>query len=324
MAQWLDLKAPTLARSLSSAGYLTGHFGKWHMGGGRDVGEAPLPTEYGFAQSLTQFEGLGDRVLPLMSAQDGKPQYKMGLGVASEKLGRGKVSWVPRAHVTAAFVAGALDFMKQAEKAGQPFYINLWPDDVHSPFDPPQPLRGDDSKRELYRGVVSNMDVELAPLLDAVRNNPKLRDNTLIIFASDNGPEPGAGLAGPFRGVKGQLYEGGIREPLIVWGPGLIPAAQRGTVNNTAVLAGVDFLPSLLKLAGVKEIPKSDGKRFKRHSHRSQQSGSDATVVLEASTRPAPARRKNRCPISPCARAIGNCWCRKMACSLNFTIWPMM
>ena len=259
MAQWLDLQAPTVAHALSNAGYLTGHFGKWHMGGGRDVSEAPAPTDYGFAQSLTQFEGLGDRVLPLMSAQDGKPEFKLPLGVASAKLGRGKVRWMPRAHVTGAFVAGALDFIQQAEKAGQPFYLNLWPDDVHSPFDPPQALRGDESKRGLYRGVVSNMDTELAPLFEAIRQNPKLRANTLIIFASDNGPEKGAGLAGPLRGTKSELYEGGIREPLIVWGPGLIPAARQGTINNTAVISGVDFLPSILKLAGVKEIPQVDG-----------------------------------------------------------------
>ena len=259
MAQWLDLSAPTVARSLSNAGYECGHFGKWHMGGGRDVGEAPLPTEYGFASSLTQFEGLGPRVLPMMSAQDGKPAFKMGLGAASEKLGRGEVKWVPRADVTSAFVDGALGFMEQAQKDGKPFYLNLWPDDVHSPFDPPQSQRGDGSKRELYRGVVSNMDKELGPLFDAVANDPKLRDNTLIIFASDNGPEQGAGLAGPFRGSKGQLYEGGIREPLIVWGPGLVPAAKAGTVNETAIVSGVDFLPSLLKIAGANEIPKGDG-----------------------------------------------------------------
>ncbi len=183
----------------------------------------------------------------------------MGLGVASEKLGRGKISWMPRAHVTSAFVSGALDFIKKAENDDQPFYLNLWPDDVHSPFDPPQELRGDGSKRELYRGVVSNMDTELGPLFDAIRNSPKLRDNTLVIFASDNGPERGAGLAGPLRGYKGELYEGGIREPFIVWGPGIIPADKKGTVNDTAVVSGVDFLPSLLNLAGVKQIPQSDG-----------------------------------------------------------------
>ncbi|RYX85032.1 N-acetylgalactosamine-6-sulfatase [bacterium] len=259
MAQWLDLKAPTLARSLSNAGYTTGHFGKWHMGGGRDVGEAPLPTEYGFAESLTQFEGLGDRILPMISTDGDEPLTKMGLGVASEKLGRGKVTWVPRQQVTSAFVNRALTFIGEAEKSGKPFYLNLWPDDVHSPFDPPKSLRGDSTKRQLYRGVVTNMDVELAPLFDAIRNNPKLRDNTLVIFASDNGPEPGAGLAGTFRGNKGQIYEGGIREPLIVWGPGILPANRRGTVNKTAVVSAVDFLPSILKLAGVEAAPQGDG-----------------------------------------------------------------
>jgi uncharacterized sulfatase len=197
------------------------------MGGGRDVGEAPLITQYGFDETLTQFEGLGDRVLPIMSAQNGEPEHKLPLGVASEKLGRGHVRWIKRSENTKAFVESALGFIKQAEKAKKPFYVNVWPDDVHSPFDPPGNRRGDGSKRALYHGVVETMDEQLHPLFDAIRNSPTLRENTLVIFASDNGPEPGAGTAGPFRGTKGQLYEGGIREPLIVWGPGLIPANRR-------------------------------------------------------------------------------------------------
>ena len=65
MAQWLDPKAPTLARALNKAGYATGHFGKWHMGGQRDVAEAPAITKYGFDASLTNFEGMGPKLLPL-------------------------------------------------------------------------------------------------------------------------------------------------------------------------------------------------------------------------------------------------------------------
>ncbi len=61
MAQWLDPQPPTLARQLKQAGYATGHFGKWHMGGQRDVDDAPLITHYGFDASLTNFEGLGPR-----------------------------------------------------------------------------------------------------------------------------------------------------------------------------------------------------------------------------------------------------------------------
>lgn len=251
MAQFLDPAAPTLARFLSSAGYRTGHFGKWHMGGGRDVGEAPLISEYGFHASLTQFEGLGDRVLPLFDAHDGTPVRKAGLGVASEQLGRGRVTWIDRCQVTRAFVERALEFIKQAEAEGKPFYVNLWPDDVHSPFFPPKELRGDGSKRALYEGVLKNMDAQLGPLFDYVRRNVKLRDNTLILVTSDNGPEPGAGSAGDLRGAKGALYEGGIREPLIAWGPGLIPASKRGTRDEVTVLSSVDLVPSLLRVASV-------------------------------------------------------------------------
>lgn len=250
MAQFLDLAAPTLARTLSRAGYATGHFGKWHMGGGRDVGEAPLISEYGFDASLTQFEGLGDRVLPLFDLHNGTPPEKAGLGVASEKLGRGTVTWTDRCQVTKAFVDRALAFMKQSEAAGKPFYLNLWPDDVHSPFFPPADLRGDGSKRALYQGTLANMDAQLGPLFEYVRQSPKLRDNTLIVVMSDNGPEAGAGSAGRFRGSKGQVYEGGIREPLIVWGPGLLKGVKPGTANETAVFSSVDLSVSLAKIAG--------------------------------------------------------------------------
>jgi uncharacterized sulfatase len=154
--------------------------------------------------------------------------------------------------VTSSFVDAAIAFMREASREGRPFYVDVWPDDVHSPFFPPKALRGDESKKALYIGVVQATDDQLAPLFDYVRADPKLRDNTLIVIASDNGPEPGAGSAGPFRGHKGNLYEGGIREPLIVWGPGLIAKQAAGTTNDTTVIAGVDFLPSVLALSSVK------------------------------------------------------------------------
>jgi uncharacterized sulfatase len=252
-AQWLDPRAPSLARLLQQNGYATGHFGKWHMGGQRDVGDAPLITAYGFDESLTQFEGLGDRILPLNDKFDGKPAEKYALG--SDKLDRGQITWTDRSKVTGAFVEHALQFIKRAEQAGQPFYINLWPDDVHSPFFPPKALRGDGSKQELYLGVVKAMDEQFAALFDYIRSRPALRTNTLIVVASDNGPEPGAGSAGPFRGQKGNLYEGGVREPFLVWGPGLLESQAQGTVNEQTVIGGVDLLPSLVRMAGV-PLPK--------------------------------------------------------------------
>jgi uncharacterized sulfatase len=256
VAQWLDPRAPMLARSLHEAGYAAGHFGKWHMGGQRDVGEAPLIGEYGFDASLTNFEGLGDRVLPLLDAFDGTPVRKHALG--SDNLGRGRITWETRSKVTAAYVSAALEFIHTAEAAGQPFYVNLWPDDVHSPFFPPQNRRGDGSSRSLYLGVLKTMDEQLAPLLDHIRSSDTLRASTLILFCSDNGPEKGAGTAGPFRGHKAMLYEGGVRSPLIAWAPGLIAADKAGTVNRQSVLAAVDLVPSLLEIAGAKPPPGVD------------------------------------------------------------------
>ena len=242
MAQWLDPKAPSIARELQKVGYATGHFGKWHLGGQRDVGDAPLITEYGFDTSLTQFEGLGDRILPLLDAYDGTPAKKHALG--SDNLGRGNVTWLERSKVTGAFANRAQEFMTEARAKNKPFFVNLWLDDVHSPFFPTKARRGDGTKKTLYNAVVQEMDSQLGPLLEYIRTVP----NTIVIVASDNGPEPGAGSAGAFRGHKGNLYEGGIREPLIVWGPGLV---KSGVVNENTVVTSVDMFPSLLKLAGV-------------------------------------------------------------------------
>ncbi|MCA9154983.1 MAG: sulfatase-like hydrolase/transferase, partial [Planctomycetales bacterium] len=249
IAQWLDPAAPVLARILKQHGYATGHFGKWHLGGQRDVGEAPLITEYGFDESLTNFEGLGPRLLGLCDAHNGRPIRRHALG--SDKLGRGPVIWYDRSQLTAGFAGAAWQFMEKAAADGQPCYINVWPDDVHSPYFPPEAKRGDGSKRRLYHGVLETMDGQLGELFDRIRNSPTLRDNTLIVLCSDNGHEPGAGSAGPLRGAKTTLYEGGVRSPLIVWGPGLMGAEAVGRCDDSSFFAAFDLVPSLLSVAGV-------------------------------------------------------------------------
>lgn len=249
MAQWLDPAAPTLARILKQAGYATGHFGKWHMGGQRDVADAPLISAYGFDESLTNFEGLGPRVLPLCDAHDGKPPRRHALG--SDTLGHGPIVWQDRSQVTATYTGAAVAFIKKAASDHRPFYVNLWPDDVHSPFFPPEARRGDGAKRTLYHAVLQTMDEQLGVLFDTIRNDERLRDNTLILVCSDNGPEPGAGSAAPLRGHKGSLYEGGIRSPLVAWGPGLITAEQAGRKNDSSVFATMDLVPTILALANV-------------------------------------------------------------------------
>jgi len=246
MAQWLSPKAPMLARSLKKSGYLTGHFGKWHMGGQRDVDDAPAITEYGFDYSLTNFEGMGPKLLPLTL----KPgQDKPGrIWDKAERLGDG-VRWMLRSKITQGFVDEAIPFIDKAVKDGKPFYVNLWPDDVHSPFWPPVDKWGG-TKRELYFSVLQEMDRQLGKLFDHINGSENLRNNTLVVVCSDNGPEKGAGQSGPFRGYKTHLYEGGIRSSLVAWGPGIIK--ERGKVNRTSVFSAIDLVPTLLQITGTK------------------------------------------------------------------------
>ncbi len=250
VANWLEPSAPTLARIFQSTGYATGHFGKWHLGGQRDVGEAPLIQEYGFDASLTNFEGLGPRLLPLCDAFDGTEPRQHALG--SDKLGKGPITWVRRDEITTGYVDRAIEFIDAANRRGQPFYVNLWPDDVHSPFFPPSEHRGDGGKRSLYHGVLKHMDAQLGRLFEYIRSVPELRENTLVLLCSDNGPEAGAGSALPLRGHKTNLYEGGIRSPLIVWGDAFIEAKKRGTVNEQSYFCAMDLVPSLLGIAGIR------------------------------------------------------------------------
>jgi uncharacterized sulfatase len=247
VADWLDPRAPTLPRILHDHGYATGHFGKWHLGGQRDVDNAPPIGDYGFDRSLTNFEGMGAKLLPLtLKPGDDQPGR---IWADAERLGQ-PVTWMLRSQITTGFVDAAIPFMDQAARESKPFYVNLWPDDVHSPFWPPVDQWAD-GKRGLYLSVLKEMDRQLGRLFEHIRESPALRDNTLVLVCSDNGPEPGAGSAGPFRGAKTRLYEGGIRSPLVVWGPGLIARERRGTHNETSVFAAFDLVPTLLALASV-------------------------------------------------------------------------
>jgi len=251
LADWLSPDAPSLARSLHDAGYYTAHVGKWHMGGQRDVADAPPITRYGFDTSVTNFEGLGPRILAKFDPNpDGTPFRHIPTDM-SARFGVGPITWVPRHRVTAAFVDRAIDEMRKAQQQDKPFYINLWPDDVHSPCQAPPDLRGDGSPAANYLGVLREADRQFGRAFDYLRSQPHLRDNTIILLCSDNGHERGLGSGGELRGSKGQLYESGIRSPLVVWAPGRIADAHAGKSNNRTVIAGIDLAPSVLSLAGV-------------------------------------------------------------------------
>lgn len=253
-ADWLDPALPTLPRVLRGAGYATGHFGKWHLGGGRDIGDAPLPAAYGFDESYTQFEGLGPRVLPR--------DLGTNLAKQSAALGKGPVDWLPRAQVTGRFVDKTLDFVRRNKD--RPWFAQLWLDDVHTPWVPgPEQLaavkgKGRTEREDRFFAVLVAMDAEIGRLVDDLRQTGAL-DDTLIVFTSDNGPTVGAdtpGSAGPFRGRKASLYEGGLRQPLIVRWPGRIAAGSR---DARSVAQAVDLLPTLTAIAGARVPSRIDG-----------------------------------------------------------------
>ncbi|MFC1596529.1 sulfatase-like hydrolase/transferase [Planctomycetota bacterium] len=256
MRDFLDPETPCIARAFREAGYATAHFGKWHMGGGRDVDDAPHPQAYGFDESLVSFEGLGDRILP-----------PGGLSRQSEKLGQGKILHVAKHQQTEICVDRSIDFIRRNREG--PFYLHLWLNDVHDGHDP----RKDRLKHyeqfkanpfvQRFYAVLDEMDRQIGRLVDAI-DSLRLAERTLIVVTSDNGPTawphyykqghaPPGSTAG-FRGRKWSLYEGGIRMPLVARWKGRIPAQ---TVNEETVMAAIDLFATFAKLAGI-ETPDVD------------------------------------------------------------------
>ncbi len=116
VADWLDITAPTLARILHDNNYATGHFGKWHLGGQRDVDDAPPISAYGFDASLTNFEGMGAKLLPL-TLQPGQTQPGR-IWADAERLG-GPVTWMQRSQITSGYVDAAIAFIDRAGDASE-------------------------------------------------------------------------------------------------------------------------------------------------------------------------------------------------------------
>ena len=233
---FLDPNAVTVTRLMQSGGYVTGHFGKWHMGGPQDK-QAPAPEGYGIDVSATVLSN--------------GPGYK-------EKGDR-------RADSSLRIMQRALDFIES--HAERPFFVNCWLVDPHSVLVPSQEqldeypalksrAKGFTSATQVYSAVITDVDKQVGRLLDTLKRLD-LSKNTLVVFSSDNGPAPiwggdtphsGAGDVGPLRGCKASLYEGGIRVPFIAHWPGRIPAGQ---VDDATVLSGVDLLPTFCSLAGI-------------------------------------------------------------------------
>ncbi|MFB6218646.1 MAG: sulfatase [Halobacteriaceae archaeon] len=223
----------TVADLLGEAGYATGCFGKWHLGDH----EPFLPTNHGF-----------DSYLGLPYSNDMRPTPDKDYPPLPLMEGQQTVEESPdQRHLTRRYTEAATDSIE--EHAGnQPFFCYLPHTMPHVPLYASAAFEGE-SRRGLYGDVIEEIDWSVGEVIGTLREQG-IEEETLVVFASDNGPwlvkEERGGDAGPLRGGKATVWEGGPRVPCIAQWPGHVP---EGSVCDELVTA-MDLLPTLCDLAG--------------------------------------------------------------------------
>jgi arylsulfatase A len=242
----LPLKTVTLATRLKGAGYATGFFGKWHLSGDDNSkdpaaeGPAFWPEHRGFDVNVGGC-GLG-----------GPPTYFDPYRIPAIK---------PRKkgdYLEDRLADEAVSFVRDNHK--KPMFVCLWTYNVHYPFEAPEDLiakykgkEGPGLKNATYGAQVEATDRAIGKVLDEI-DRLGVAENTLVIFTSDNGGWDGATDNRPLRSGKGDLYEGGLRVPLIVRWPGVVAPGKPvtpGTTNDTPVIS-TDLSATILDAADVK------------------------------------------------------------------------
>lgn len=231
----------TIAEAFRTAGYRTGHVGKWHLGYTQET----MPLGQGYDFSFGHMGGCIDNYSHFFYWQ-GPNRHDLWLD--------GKEIHRPGRFFPDMMVEQAKEFIGSTDD--QPFFLYFAANVPHYPYqgDPdwldrykhlPYP-------RNLYAAFLSTLDARIKHFL-AYLDETGLRENTIVVFQSDHGysteerAHHGGGSAGPFRGSKFSLYEGGIRVPAIISWPGHIPESQ----VRDQISYGCDWFPTLLELSGV-------------------------------------------------------------------------
>ncbi|WP_139959440.1 sulfatase-like hydrolase/transferase [Flavicella sediminum] len=247
MPDWLDYETTLLPRLLQESGYATAHFGKWHLSNNM-IPDSPTPIKYGY-DTYGAFNCSGEQMPVHEDAQN------------------------------------AIAFIEKNTTENNPFFINLWMHEPHTPHHvvPKYQWRFPELEEadNIYASVLSHADDRIGDVLDAL-DRLKITDNTLVVFSSDNGPARASttvkelktyldtatgvgygigaskGITGGRKGYKAALFEGGIGVPFIARWPGKIKA---GVVDNSSLISAVDILPTFCEIAGAKlpENYKPDG-----------------------------------------------------------------
>lgn len=241
----------TMAEMLSDVGYATGAFGKWHLG----HTEGRFPTDQGFGEWYGIPNSSDEASWPDSSIYKpnvdpmAAPEYVMEStkGQAPKKL---KVfDLAERRIIDRELTDKAKDFISRNAKTGKPFFAYIPYTMPHFPVTPAPEFDGK-TGNGFWADALAQMDSYTGELLDAV-DNLGIRDNTIFIFTSDNGPEmtePWTGWAGPWRGSYFTGLEGSLRVPFVVRWPGKIPA---GRVSNE-IVHEVDMYTTLASIVGGK------------------------------------------------------------------------
>ena len=211
----------TLAEALGAAGYDTAMVGKWHLGDAKPS----LPNDLGF-----------DRYFGVLHSNDMSPLplWRDRRIVEADPVDQGTL--------TRKYTDEAVAFI-EAERGG-PFFLYVAHSFPHVPLHA-SPEQAGKSASGLYGDVIADLDASTGAILDALERRGLTR-RTLVLVTSDNGPWY-QGSPGAVRGRKNDVFEGGMRVPLLARWPGRIPAGQR----IEAVAAGVDLFPTVLARAGV-------------------------------------------------------------------------
>lgn len=238
----------TLAEICKQKGYATACYGKWHLG----HHEKFLPLQHGF----DDYFGLPysndmwpnhPEVQNLPEARRRKIWPDLPL-IEKNTVINPKVTSKDQEQLTTQYTEHAVRFIEANQD--RPFFVYLPHSMVHVPLHVSDKFRGK-SGAGLFGDVVMEVDWSVGEILETLRRL-KLAENTLVIFTSDNGPwlsyGDHAGSAGRLREGKGTMFDGGCREPTIMWWPGKIPA---DTVCNTPAMT-IDILPTVAQVIGAK------------------------------------------------------------------------
>jgi arylsulfatase A-like enzyme len=270
-AATLSGSAYTMGQLFHDAGYATAIFGKWHLGGDIGVDPQSLPGAHGFDEFYgippnTSWDDAVTVSLLMQTHSINAPEnvlLEKGPWMMQQKMGGPLQRVKPftpevRAEVDNELTARSIAFMKQQHAAGKPFFLYLPFSMGHAPNYPSKQFAGK-SRIGQYGDKMMEGDYHVGEVMDALKEL-KIENNTILVFASDNGPwgwdakdfgnlgSPDMGSPGPFRGQLGDATEGSIRTFCFIRWPGHVAPGS----TSYAMFSEMDFMPTFAAILGVK------------------------------------------------------------------------